>query len=366
MKKNNLIGLLLVASLFLASSASAEVVILKSGERVEGKIIEETDEYLMVDVYGVPIACFHADIAGVQKKTRKHLADNPLGQYFAKGLSYAINGEFIDAKKEFMNARGESNSKMPAQSALDIIADVFNQRVRKNTAIYMFKAVDYRCRGMQNQAIGEFSNAIANNKSYDKAYFNRGVIYGLKGQHEQAVLDYNKAIELNPDYVVAYFNRGVIYGRKGQFDKAIFDYTQTIKIDPKHYLAYFNRGLNYDIKDDYEQAVSDYTKAIQINPQFAKAYSNRGLAFASQGLYDQAIADCDAAIKADPESVGMYFNKALVCEEANRVGEAIEAYEKFIDCAPGDATYYIDLARENINRLKEYYREFREQSSEID
>ena len=67
-------------------------------------------------------------------------------------------------------------------------------------------------------------------------YFNRGVTYGRKGLHQEAIADYTKAIALNPDFAIAYDNRAFHYDSKGHYDEAIADYTKAIALKPDYAL----------------------------------------------------------------------------------------------------------------------------------
>lgn len=49
------VQLLLIIFLFFPVFVSAETIVFKSGHKIEGKIIERTDEYIKIDFYGVPV-----------------------------------------------------------------------------------------------------------------------------------------------------------------------------------------------------------------------------------------------------------------------------------------------------------------------
>ncbi len=65
-------------------------------------------------------------------------------------------------------------------------------------------------------------------------YYDRGNGYRFKGLYDQAIGDYSQAITLRPDYANAYNNRGIAYEHKNQNDQAIADYRMAVKIDPNH------------------------------------------------------------------------------------------------------------------------------------
>ncbi len=69
------IAFLLFIGLSFPFSAFAETIVLKSGKKVEGKIIEKTDKYIKVDFDGVPLTYFFdmiERIEGEQKPVPKN------------------------------------------------------------------------------------------------------------------------------------------------------------------------------------------------------------------------------------------------------------------------------------------------------
>jgi len=60
--------------LYLPFSLFAETIILKSGKKIEGKIVEKTDDFIKVDLYGVPIKYYFDQI--------ENIGQNKLGQSF--------------------------------------------------------------------------------------------------------------------------------------------------------------------------------------------------------------------------------------------------------------------------------------------
>jgi len=67
--KKKLTILLLTMILCLPTLSTAETITLKSGQEIEGKIIEKTDKYLKVDFQGVTITYFNDEIERVDSNT---------------------------------------------------------------------------------------------------------------------------------------------------------------------------------------------------------------------------------------------------------------------------------------------------------
>jgi tetratricopeptide (TPR) repeat protein len=162
-------------------------------------------------------------------------------QNVAKGVDFAAQGKFNEAKEEFEKALMVDLSNDSAKRALKVIEDVTKKKIGNKTVIHHFK----------------------------------GRTYYAKGQYDKAISDYNKAIEIDPNFAEAHLYRGNTYAVKGQYDQAISDYSNAIKINPKNVLAYNNRAAVYYDKREYDKAWEDIHKAqslgYQVHSGFLKA-----------------------------------------------------------------------------------------------
>ena len=77
--------------------------------------------------------------------------------------------------------------------------------------------------GRNEEALRDFSRAIALSPDEGKRYYNRAVAYEASGDLSKAVDDYTKALIVEPGLVDAYNNRGVALSRLGEMDRAIED-----------------------------------------------------------------------------------------------------------------------------------------------
>ena len=84
MKRHNFLIILVFLSLVcFASGVFGEVVILKSGKRVEGKILEKTDKYIKIDFSGVILTWRHDEIERIEQEESPALPQMRFG--FAPG-----------------------------------------------------------------------------------------------------------------------------------------------------------------------------------------------------------------------------------------------------------------------------------------
>lgn len=103
-------------------------------------------------------------------------------------------------------------------------------------------------------------------------------------RYNEAIDNYTKAIALDTNYVIAYIQRAFCKGMIKDFAGAIEDYNVVLKIDPKHKFALISRGSAKNKTGDYQSAIDDFNKALELDPSDQEAYNNRG--FSKKGLND--------------------------------------------------------------------------------
>lgn len=97
------------------------------------------------------------------------------------------------------------------------------------------------------------------------AFNQRGYCYRKLSLVQEAIHDYSQAIALAPDQVRAYNNRGFLYAKCNRFEEAIADYTKAIQLDPLNAYAYHNRGISYDKLGLIDQAIADFGRVFELD-----------------------------------------------------------------------------------------------------
>ena len=101
--------------------------------------------------------------------------------------------------------------------------------------------------------------------------YSRGVEAEHAGRHDQAIADFTKAIAAKPDFAEAYESRAVAEDQKGHYDRAIADYTRAIALGLTTAETYFNRGAAYEHHRFYQKALADYRAAAALDPALQSA-----------------------------------------------------------------------------------------------
>jgi tetratricopeptide (TPR) repeat protein len=165
--------------------------------------------------------------------------------------------------------------------------------------LYGRQGIRHHNDGQFEDAISDYTAALAISPTDAKIYHYRGVSEKKIEKYQEAIADCTKAIRLNPDFAQAYNERGAAYSFLDEYEKAIQDYSSAIRLNPGLGLAYRNRGSCHAHLGQYEDAIADYTAAIQISSADAKAFLKRSQAYAKIGERDRAVADRREAQRLD-------------------------------------------------------------------
>jgi tetratricopeptide (TPR) repeat protein len=180
-------------------------------------------------------------------------------------------------------------------------------------------------RGLYDEALSEYTAAIALDASLAGAYWGRGRIYHFdRAMYSRAIDDYSKVIELDPKHSRAYCYRGLANSANGVYDRAISDLTRTIEFEPGLSMAYNIRAWCYVNKAQWEQGSQlDLYQLLASDPALAEAYKGPGWVYLRQmqwGLADTAAAK--------GEDSGLQSNAAAA--EAARTRPSITPYARIM------------------------------------
>jgi len=291
-----------------------------------------------------------------------------------KGVEFAAQGIFKEAKEKFESALEGPSPDELAKEYLRILKDVTDKKIESKAVIHFFRGTNYIFKWQTGETIAELNKAIEINPRFVDAYSLRGIVLSSIGAYDHAIDDFNKVLEINPRDAVAYsfrgltksilgklhegledFNkaleinprlagaytrRGFAYVTLGKLHKAMEDFNQAISLDPNDALTYNNRGFVWEKRGNYDHAIDDYNKALKINQRLAMAYSNRGRLWAKKGDYDRAIDDYNKALKINPRDAKTYYNRGVSWAKKKDYDRVIEDCTKALEINPRLAGAY--------------------------
>lgn len=209
--------------------------------------------------------------------------------------------------------------------------------------------------------------------------------YVEKNQFNEAIEEYTKAIALKPDDASLYYERASCYKQNAQIEKAIKDYEQSVIVQfnvagpsftklnqedfentpekaqklKERFMAQNSETkaiLNlislidlYEQENRLEDAIKFCSKVIPLRPKTGSLYIIRAGVYEKLKQYDRAVKDYTKAIELNPDNESNYFLRGVVYEMMGQNREAKADYQKACD-----------LKKDSCNILTEFERKLAE------
>lgn len=303
--EKKVIIILTVSFLLFTPSIFAEMIVLKSGKTVEGKILERADKNIKVDIAGIPITYYLDEIESIDGKKM-----NPLP--LPEAGSNEAEESLLSQKNKALTGQAATSERQTWSQEVRIVSDDPASTVYMHT---VNQANDYVKQGQYGKAVEQYEAALKIKPDASGTYVGlAAALIGLK-KYDEAIRICQKALQINPQEEGAYLNLGNAYENQGNFEQAISAYNKLIEVNANLVNAYFNRGNAYVRQNDITRAISDFTKAIELDPRHGGAYISRSVSYFIKKDYDKAWEDVHTA-----ESLGYKANPNFLNDLKNASG----------------------------------------------
>jgi tetratricopeptide (TPR) repeat protein len=139
-------------------------------------------------------------------------------------------------------------------------------------------ALYFDLRGMTEEAIREYKEAIKIDKNFPQAHYGLGLSLSKQGKLFKAIKHYQKALRLYPRFSEAYIDL----------------------IDPQNSRAHHNLGVTYKLLGRSEEAISSFKAALRLNPFYVQAHYNLSLSYLERGLLNEASSELKKVLELNP------------------------------------------------------------------
>lgn len=185
---------------------------------------------------------------------------------------------------------------------------------------------------------------LAQNTSAEEIFEIAETAYA-SGELDRAIALYTQALALDSVYYRAYVSRGVCYYDKDEFALAIADQQRAIALAPDRWVAYTNRGNALSRAGMFEAALADHRKAAALRGVVTDTLLyNMANNFMRMGMLDSAVLYFDRTLVLSPGLVHAKANRAFALSELGRHEEAAEAYRALHASEPAHSPYLSNLA----------------------
>jgi tetratricopeptide (TPR) repeat protein len=110
----------------------------------------------------------------------------------------------------------------------------------------------------------------SDNHEAAQTHNNLGVLLNQLGRRDEAMAEFTNAIASNPYEQNSLIGRGMIEYQEGKFDDALQDFVRAAQIAPSP-LAFYWRGRVLEEKGQLSGAAEAYRSALKLAPEFGDA-----------------------------------------------------------------------------------------------
>ena len=262
-------------------------------------------------------------------RDNKTLASQAYKQCFA-GIPTTAQPYLNPAREIAILKRDKAQSAAESSDDLARLIETYSQTLKqqpKDVALLIKRGDLYFQLHEFEQAIEDYSDAIALDSHADEAYFGRGMARGRSGQIAEGIQDLTIYIKRHPKSARAYTKRGVRYLWRHDDAKAEHDFVRAIALNPGNAEAHDDLGVIHARRGEYAVALQHFTAAVSIDPTYFKAFHNQAMVFYLQGQDLQALSAVEHALALVPEQRNSILLKANILHALGREDEAAKAKE---------------------------------------
>jgi len=216
MKKKKLVVLILVISLCFPAFIFAETIVFKTGESVEGKLIEKTDKYIKIDFHGVPLTYFYDEIENIEANE--------------------VDLRSIEENKVALSEIVRNASEYVRKGQLDKVEEIYKEgleRFSNSALLWAARAGNSLDQGKIDEAIKYCDQSLSFNPCCAEAYFVLGLSYAKKEDEDKAINYFQEAIKCDPSFAPAYYDLGVAYVSKEKYSEGVDSWIKATQLDKK-------------------------------------------------------------------------------------------------------------------------------------
>jgi tetratricopeptide (TPR) repeat protein len=116
------------------------------------------------------------------------------------------------------------------------------------------------------------------------AFYNLGKVYEKRGLQQEALKQYQQAIRLQPNYGMAYYRMGMVLESMQRLDEARDAFGNAISYNPNIVEAQFRYGVLCYNAGDIEQSLSSLSRVIKVSPYSTMGSEARNYMDRMQGV----------------------------------------------------------------------------------
>ncbi len=171
-----------------------------------------------------------------------------------------------------------------------------------------------------------FDNALS--------HYELGVVYGQRGLNQEAIDQYRQAVECKPQYSQALNNLGNLLLQAGRVDEAISCFQKAVESEPGLAAAYWNIGMGRLQQGRADDAITNFEHAIALKPDYLAAHLEVATALLAKGLVDEATRKLQSILQFAPNYAEAHNDLGCIFLNQGQTGEAMNEFRQAVSLKP--------------------------------
>lgn len=214
-----------------------------------------------------------------------------------------------------------------------------NARAHNNVGSYV------TARGLLEEGLAEFDEALRLQPGFVEASSNRGVALLALGRLEEAEAALRHAEGIDADNAAVHHHLGVTLAARGDFEAAAAAYARALRLDPQRTVTIVNLGAVLQRLGRIDQAQAQLQAALRLEPDQPEALNNLGSLQMQLGDPAAAVPLYLQALAARPDFVDARINVAVALLSAGDPAAAVPHLEDALRHAPRSARAHLQLGQ---------------------
>ncbi|HUI07693.1 MAG TPA: tetratricopeptide repeat protein [Verrucomicrobiae bacterium] len=233
-----------------------------------------------------------------------------------------------------------------------VVLGLYSAVGRRSLAVFVAVAIGlgfltWRRNQDYRSEVALWSDTVAKFPNYAGPHYSLATALQRAGRNQEAIGQYEQALRFDSSLADAHNNLGNILEHMGKLTDAIEQYEQVLRINPDYVQAHNNLGNVLLEAGRVREAIEQLQQALRIKPDFAEAHYNLGVALWQAGRVQEAIGHWEEAVRFKPDYLEAHYNLGIALKQVGRIPEAIEHFQQALRIKPDFAE-----AKDNLARLR--------------
>ncbi len=373
-----------VSFLFFVSSIYPAIIYLKDGRKIEGRIVEETDDYVKIDFHGVILTHYKDRIERIENfEGQSEIRSSSFSDIFEKvspavvvitaytpegvsrGSGFIVKESGVVVTNFHVVAGATGIEIKLKDGRIFSVKDIIDYNIQKDICILKIEAdtlpvcrlgdsrflrpgdkvlvigaplgLEYSItdgllsakRKLGGEEILQFSAPVSPGNSGGPLLNSKGEVVGVTTFIRIRGQNLNFAVSINE--VKPYIRN---YPKM-----SIEEFSQ--KVSKVYFLYLKGRELCYQGR--FQEAIEILKEVINANPEFVEAHLLLGEIYALLGRIDEKIGEWMKVLSIDPDNFEAHLNLGIAYSQKGLYDTGIEEIRKAISIRPNDASAYDNL-----------------------